>query len=266
MQNIMQKNIFKKLFRNVLFVPIAIIVFGVLIAGSVIFTHYIKCQEGKINAVSSQDLSDKIIKFVNENLLNGQATAAMESINKEDNLYKIKLKISTTGESAQVQEIETYATLDGKFWFPQGFDLTSKTTEPAGSTSSTTIGTFSISDEEICKENGKPIIYFFGSNTCPHCKWEHPIFESVVAKFNGLISFHNNMDATDKDTDVFSKYSTGGIPTEVLGCKYYRVGSGEKAGEEAETKNLTALICKLTDNQPAEVCNEVKDLIDQIKD
>jgi len=66
------------------------------------------------------------------------------------------------------------------------------------------------------------------------------------------------------DMDVFRKYSTGGIPTLVLGCKYYRVGSGERAGEEMESKVLTALICKLTENKLVDICNEVQDLISQI--
>ncbi|GAI38261.1 unnamed protein product [marine sediment metagenome] len=57
------------------------------------------------------------------------------------------------------------------------------------------------------------------------------------------------------DMDVFSKYSPEGyVPALVLGCKYYRVGSGEIIGEEEENKVLTALICDLTENQPNDVC------------
>jgi len=108
-----------------------------------------------------------------------------------------------------------------------------------------------------------PVIYFFGSKDCPHCTWEHPIVEKVAKDFEEYISFHNNMDS-DADRDVFSKYSTGGIPTLVFGCKYYRVGSGEGLSEEGESKALTALICKLTENQPLSVCNLVQDLINQI--
>jgi len=69
---------------------------------------------------------------------------------------------------------------------------------------------------------------------------------------------------SDEDMDVFSKYSTGGIPTLVFGCKYYRVGAGTQSGEEQETKDLTALICKLTGSQPADVCEQVQDLIQEI--
>ncbi|MCS7106333.1 MAG: thioredoxin family protein, partial [Candidatus Aenigmarchaeota archaeon] len=126
-------------------------------------------------------------------------------------------------------------------------------------------GDFLVSKDEVCKENGKPIVYFFGISRCPHCIWEHPIINNVTSKFEGYISYHENVD-TDKDIDVFQKYSTGGVPTIVLGCKYYRVGSGRRIGEEQEAKVLTALICKLTGNKPNEVCSNVQDLINQVKE
>jgi thiol-disulfide isomerase/thioredoxin len=132
-----------------------------------------------------------------------------------------------------------------------------------------TIGNFSVLEEEVCQEEDKPIIYFFGSQSCPHCTWEHPVFESVVEKFENLVSFHNNMDDFETDQEVFQKYyqiNGGGIPFMVLGCQYARVGSGENSGEETEAANLTALICKLTDGQPEAVCGEVENLIKQIAD
>jgi thiol-disulfide isomerase/thioredoxin len=114
-------------------------------------------------------------------------------------------------------------------------------------------------------EDGKPIIYFFGSDGCGYCKWEHPVIANVTAKFEGFISFHDNIDST-ADGDIFAKYSDGHIPTLVLGCKYYRVGAGANMGEEQETKVLTALICDLTGNKPVDVCTapEIVDLINKI--
>jgi len=125
-----------------------------------------------------------------------------------------------------------------------------------------TIGNFLVSSDDVCTEDSKPIIYFFGGDGCPHCKWEHPLIEGVAAKFEGYIAFHDNMNS-DADREILSKYSTGGVPTTVLGCKYYKVGSGERLGEEEEAKVLTALICKLTGNQPADVCANVQTLIDE---
>ena len=93
------------------------------------------------------------------------------------------------------------------------------------------------------------------SEGCPHCSWEHPIIEEVARKFDGYVSFHNNMNS-DADMDIFQKFSTGGVPTLVLGCKYYRVGSGENSGQEQEAENITSLICELTNNQPEEICQK----------
>ncbi len=129
----------------------------------------------------------------------------------------------------------------------------------------TGIGNFKETENEICQEEGKPIIYFFGRASCPYCTWEHPIFEKAMAKFAGLISFHNNMDDQETDRDVWNEYSAiskGAVPFMVLGCRYTQRGSGDqKAGEAQEEKNLTALICKLTDGKPAGVCEEVSDLV-----
>ena len=128
-----------------------------------------------------------------------------------------------------------------------------------------TIGNFFVTEEEVCQENNKPIIYMFGASTCPHCQWEHPIFAAVTAKFSGVISLHDNMDTQD-DMEVFQNYSQinqGGIPFMVLGCRYVRVGSGEASGEEEEADVLTALICRLTEGKPESVCAQVKELIEQ---
>lgn len=140
-------------------------------------------------------------------------------------------------------------------------------TQGAAEELNSTIGNFLVLKEEPCEEDGKPLVYFFGRQTCPHCSWEHPIFEAVVKKFGDLVSFHNNMDS-DEDMDVFQKYgqlNNGAIPFIVLGCQYARLGSGENLGKEEETKMLTAFLCKLTDSQPEKVCAGVEDLIGQIK-
>ena len=131
-----------------------------------------------------------------------------------------------------------------------------------------TIGNFKVTGDEICREDGKPIIYYFGSSGCPHCIWEHPVVEKVIAKFTGYISVHDNMDKQGVDMDIFQQYreiNRGGIPFLLFGCHYARPGSGERVGEVQEEQNLTAIICKLTDGQPVDVCRQVKDLVDEIK-
>jgi len=237
-------------------IPIAIIIAGLLIAGAFVYVNQGKVSEKAPEGLSPQQAAEKAINYINQNLLQGGATASLINVVEENGIYKFRLKI---GEN----EYASYVTKNGKLLFIQGIDLEKprkKVEEPKGEP---TIGDFLVSEDEICKEDGKPIVYFFGSKRCPHCAWEHPIVEKVAKNFQGYMSFHNNMDS-QADMDVFRKYSTGGIPTLVLGCKYYRVGSGERAGEEMESKILTALICKLTENKLVDICNEVQDLISQI--
>jgi len=131
----------------------------------------------------------------------------------------------------------------------------------------TTVGNFTLTENLVCLEEDRPIIYFFGSNNCPHCQWQHPILDRVTQKFSGLISYHNNMDSTN-DGEVFYKYNDfhgGYIPFLVIGCKYVRLGSGENFGEVAEEENLTALICKLTGSRPDAICSPLINLINEVK-
>lgn len=130
-----------------------------------------------------------------------------------------------------------------------------------------TVGGFKATDQEICNENGKPIVYFFGSNACPHCRWEHPIVLDVVQQFSDYILFHDNMDSQN-DADIYQKYknqNSGYVPFLVAGCKYVKLGSGEQYGENLEKKYLTAIMCKLMGSSP-ELCksSEIANLVSQI--
>ena len=215
---------------------------------------------GKDSVISSQEAAKLALDYINENILNGYSQASLVSeIGEEGDFYKFQFDIDGN-------EILSYVKKDGSVFFPQAIDLTEEIDKSAESNNleeiSNTLGNFFVNDGEICKENEKPIVYFFGASWCPHCTWEHPIIEEVAGRFNDYISFHNNLDSED-DMGILSEYSPEGyIPTLVLGCKYYRTGAGEVLGEEKEAEALTALICDLTDNQPVSVCEEVKDLIE----
>lgn len=252
----MEKNIFKTS-KGKAAIVIAIIIAGILVAGAVVYKDSLKWP-GKIKNIPAQEAADKAINYINNKLLGGQTTVSLVEVSEDKtyNLYKVKFNLANN-------ELVAYTTRDGKLLFPEGYDLTEDIPKPVEEEGQT-IGDFTVSKEEICKKDEKPIVYFFGSESCPHCTWEHPILQKVVDKFKENIDFRDNVDS-ENDMDIFSRYSTGSIPTLILGCKYYRVGSGEQAGEEEETKILTALICKLTDGKPTDVCSQVQDLIDQVK-
>ncbi|MGM5482445.1 MAG: peptidylprolyl isomerase [Nanobdellota archaeon] len=123
------------------------------------------------------------------------------------------------------------------------------------------IQTFNSKKTDICKEDGKPVIFLFTSTTCPHCSWVSEAFDSVAKKYmeNGKIkAYHWHLDSkdnilTDKEESslpaehmqVFQEFSSGGVPTFVFGCKYYRVGNayeGEANGLSKEKQEFEAVI------------------------
>jgi len=240
------------------------IVMGVLGVGVVALAYYAFI--GSPMSLSGQDAASKAIAFVNAKVLTGADKASIDGdVVSVSGLYKFNVKVAS-------DSFPSYVSKDGKLLFPQIMeieDVSASSTEGVEDqnppvSSGQTIGNFSVSSDALCSEDGKPVFYFFGSQSCPHCIWEHPIVQKVAGLFSGLISFHDNYD-NDADRDIFSRYSTEGyIPALVIGCKYYRVGAGENDGEEIETQNLTALLCKLTNNQPASVCDGVKDVVDSV--
>ena len=230
---------------------------------------------GSANILTLEEAGQKAVDFITDYAVAPGVDVELVNVTEVEgaNLYKIVVNLSAMGRS---QMSESYMTKDGKLLFPQAIDVEEfgemvkqqkeqEENQTQESRPEMTIGNFIVSSDEICKEDGKPIIYFFGSERCGACKWEHPVIENVTAEFEGYISFHDNMDST-ADREIFDKYSTGYIPTIVLGCRYYRVGAGANMGEDQEAEVLTALICNLTDNKPIDVCTdaEIEELIKRI--
>ncbi|MFC1768280.1 hypothetical protein ACFLZX_00820, partial [Nanoarchaeota archaeon] len=71
---------------------------------------------GVADALSGEEVGDKTVEYVNTNLLQGQGTATVNSVEEAGNLYKLQLSVNG-------QDIDSYATKDGKLFFPQAFDL-----------------------------------------------------------------------------------------------------------------------------------------------
>ncbi|MFC2174985.1 thioredoxin family protein [archaeon] len=121
--------------------------------------------------------------------------------------------------------------------------------------SAETIGYF-----RMVNEDPRPFAYFFGTTWCPHCKWEKPIFTRVAQKFPSITTHMVEVDLEPDHPEIstFNHYSPGGsIPLVIVGGNYYRVGSGEVLGEETEEQLLTALFCKISDNE-AEDCSDAE--------
>lgn len=98
-------------------IPISIVITGLLIAGALIYLNQGKVTEEVSEGLSLQQVAEKTINYINQNILAEGLTASLIDISEEGSVYKIHLKI---GE----EEYDSYATKDGKFLFPEGYDLT----------------------------------------------------------------------------------------------------------------------------------------------
>jgi thiol-disulfide isomerase/thioredoxin len=114
------------------------------------------------------------------------------------------------------------------------------TAESAG-TVVRTFETFTEYDNEVCKEDGKPVVYLFSTTWCPHCQWIGATFDKW-AKDNSdkVVAYHWEVDTNDNTLTsevetsvpedalaVYTKFNPNqSIPTFVFGCRYSRVGNG----------------------------------------
>ncbi|MFH0739484.1 MAG: thioredoxin family protein [bacterium] len=227
------------------------IIIGVLIVG-ILAVSYIAFA-GVPGSLSGDKAAKKAIDFVNAKVLTEGSKASIDGkVVLESGLYRFNVKVGA-------DSFPSYVSKDGKLLFPQVMKIEEViANNNTASTSQKTIGEFTVSNDEVCLENDKPIVYFFGEDKCPHCVWEHPIVQKVAGLFGKEISFHDNMNNNGKDVDIFTKYSpSGSVPVLIIGCKYYRVGTAESETTEGAVEaenNFVSLMCQATNGQPTSLC------------
>ncbi|MGI5827440.1 MAG: hypothetical protein ACOX6V_00290 [Patescibacteria group bacterium] len=172
--------------------------------------------------------------------------------------------------SAQVQQLEKNETVAGEQakveeTAPQQQPSISEGLETVAPTAAGIATFMEKKDAEICKEDGKPLVYLFSTTRCPHCVWIADTFDEVVAPFMNagqIAAYHWEFDT--KDNTVTSEIETavppqhentyfefnpeGTVPTFVVGCKYFRVGNAyEREGESGKAKEAAELKAAIED-------------------
>ena len=141
--------------------------------------------EGILDGLSADEAADKAISFINSNVLREGQTASLGDIESESQLYKMMITIDG-------QEFASYVTKDGKLLFPNAIDMEQEIEVPEqveeqqrqpNKPENEKIKTFLDSEEEVCYEDGKPVIRMYASSGCGYCRWNKPIFEKVAREY-----------------------------------------------------------------------------------
>ena len=142
--------------KNKKIIKLVLIIVCVGIVGTIgYFWAYPKISQ---KAISPEEAVNSALTYINEVLLDGKAEARLVGeVEEERGLYKFEIEVG--GE-----KLVSYVTKDGKIWFPEAFKIEAvgeRTAEEKIKEENLVLGNFINSGDEVCEEDGKPIIYFF---------------------------------------------------------------------------------------------------------
>jgi protein-disulfide isomerase len=167
-------------------------VLGVLLILSVLMGGFNK-PLGKSNELSADEVASQTVKYINENLLQGQGVAKVENIEESDDMYKINLDISG-------QKLESYISKDGKVLFPQAIDLTQKPQQQAQQTQDLDVDINIENSAQKGADDGKVVIVEYSSFSCGYCNKVRGTIDKILANYPDEVKFvykHFNRGGTD---------------------------------------------------------------------
>jgi len=206
------------------------------IDGQIIET-YIDSASGSIvsedgEEVDSTEVISKTIAYLDD-YFQGESAVSLKKIeeDKDSSLYKLQFQIGD-------QVSEFYVTKNGEKIF-MGDVL-----KMSNANDKEIVGGFFEREVDTRLVENKIPVYFYGVSYDSHSTWEYEVLSLIKAKFGNEITVYDYMDS-DKEEDYFFDYSDGSMPLIVIADKYYRVGSGEKIGKEADINAISSIICGL---------------------
>jgi len=146
---------FKKFPKNVLL--LIIVVAAVAIGEAAIFVNFRKCPgsgvKGKI--MPAQEVGKRVVDFINNDLFQGRANVVLIGVAKEEDSGMYKVTINLQGK-----KFDSYATLDGKFLYPERYNMNEALSQEPGTEKT----------KKTCKtikKNDKPLMEAFVVSRCP---------------------------------------------------------------------------------------------------
>lgn len=107
-----------------------------------------------VDKISMDTAETKVLNYVNTNLLTSPFVAEVKDKKEVGNMYKFTLSVAG-------QEVESYVTIDGKLFFPRGFELNDSNTKPKqepATVKDTTIPTVTTKPVDTNKSTSAPVV------------------------------------------------------------------------------------------------------------
>lgn len=161
--------------NNQITITTAIIIAGLLIAGALLFVNQGGTNKAVQEEMTAEAVGEKVINYINEHndlFLVAGVTASLAEVSDEGSVYKIKLKV-------EEMEFDSFASKDGIFFFPSGFDLRESLAQPETQETPAVSDLPSFPAEELtefvaCLQEAGFVVY--GANWC---SWTNELVQTL---------------------------------------------------------------------------------------
>ncbi len=104
-------------------IALSVIVAGLLIAAAIVFINQEKIKDLAENEMSAEAVAEKVINFINKSFSDSRITAFLAGVSDEGSFYKIHIGLEFQEMEGAADEFDVFASKDGKFFFPEAYDL-----------------------------------------------------------------------------------------------------------------------------------------------
>ena len=145
--------------KNKLFIVIGVL--AVLLVASVIWAVTASSGGSASQVIGIEEARAEAESFINENLMVEGQTVNVNSIAKENGLYKMAIDIG------QGEVVTSYLSLDGKTFFPQGLDMPGSETDSTASSNPEAANSEPVVAANVVKSE-RPDVELFVMSHCPY--------------------------------------------------------------------------------------------------
>jgi hypothetical protein len=225
-----------------------LIVIALVIAGGY-FLYNKKVKVSEAQWISGQEAGEKAITFINQAILGGEMTASLLDVEESNGVYKIHIKI-------QDQEYDSYVTKDGKYLFPDGYDL-----EPNSENTQTP------DQQAETPKSDRPDVKLFVMSYCPYGlqaqKMFLPVYELLGAKADMGVYFvnyimHEKQEIDENLVQYCIEKEQKDKYDEYLSC-FVKDGNSDKCLSEAQVDQVELQSCITATDDEYQIYSQYQD-------